>query len=82
VVAASNELFLDCKGMSCPMPIVRLTQAMRGLAPGERLVVEATDPAFRPDLLAWGRRFGHTVVSLEMGPVIRATVIKSGATRA
>ncbi|MEZ4450947.1 MAG: sulfurtransferase TusA family protein [Nannocystaceae bacterium] len=71
------DAFLDCKGLNCPMPIVRLSQAMRGLSPGQRLVIEATDPAFRPDLEAWVRRFGHTVASLEMGPVIRAVVIKS-----
>ena len=28
---------LDVRGVSCPMPIVRTSQAMKGLAPGDTL---------------------------------------------
>ncbi len=56
---------LDCKGLNCPMPIVRLSQAMRKLAAGESITIFADDPAFRADLEAWVRRFGHTITSFE-----------------
>ncbi|HFE44979.1 MAG TPA: sulfurtransferase TusA family protein, partial [Nannocystis exedens] len=36
---------LDCKGLNCPMPIVRLSQAMRTLAAGESITIFADDPA-------------------------------------
>ncbi|TWT77743.1 sulfur transfer protein SirA [Posidoniimonas polymericola] len=55
------DLQLDCQGLNCPMPIVELTKAARGLGPGKRIEVTATDLAFRPDLEAWARRTGHTV---------------------
>jgi len=44
---------LDCTGLNCPMPIVRLSQAMRGIESGAKIVIEANDPAFRADLEAW-----------------------------
>lgn len=67
---------LDCTGLACPMPIVRLSQAMRNLTSGATLVIEASDPAFRADLEAWARRFGHVVLSFEEGKILRATVQK------
>ena len=58
---------LDCKGLNCPMPIVKISRAIRDLAAGDRLVVEANDPAFKADLEAWVRRLGHTIESFETG---------------
>jgi TusA-related sulfurtransferase len=68
--------FLDCKQLSCPMPLVRLNQALRALRPGDRLTVEADDPAFGADLQAWAHRFGHKIVAFDAGPVQRAVVEK------
>lgn len=71
-----NAIHLDCKGLNCPMPIVRLSQAMRGAQSGDRIVVEADDPAFQADLTAWVRRFGHVLWAIEGERVKRAVVIK------
>lgn len=76
MTSSGDSLFLDCKGLNCPMPIVRISQAMRGLESGAQIVVEANDPAFHADLVAWVRRFGHTLVAFEDGPIRRATVLK------
>lgn len=70
---------LDCKGLRCPMPIVRLSQAIRKLHEGGRIEVEATDAAFEPDLQAWARQLGHSVVSFQCGEVQRAVVEKGTA---
>jgi tRNA 2-thiouridine synthesizing protein A len=67
---------LDCTGLNCPMPIVRLSQAMRGIESGAKIVIEANDPAFRADLEAWVRRFGHTILAFDEGSISRATVLK------
>lgn len=74
--SAAIEARLDCTGLACPMPIVRLSQTMRGLPSGARLVIEASDPAFRADLEAWVRRFGHVILAFEEGRVLRATILK------
>ena len=71
-----DTIELDCKGLNCPMPIVRLSQTMRTLESGQRVAVEATDPAFRADVEAWARRFGHQIESFEAGQVQRAVLVK------
>ena len=68
------EMHLDCKGLRCPMPIVKIGMAIRGIEPGSRLTVEATDPAFEPDLAAWSRKTGHRVIEFAQGQVQRAVV--------
>lgn len=68
---------IDCKGLRCPMPIVKLGTAIRGLEAGQQLRIEATDPAFRPDLEAWSRKTGHRILEFEEGPVQRALIEKA-----
>lgn len=58
------------------MPIVKVGMAIRSLQPGDRLTVEATDPAFEPDLEAWARKTGHRILEFEKGSVQRAVVEK------
>lgn len=36
---------LDARGLHCPLPILRTRKTLNGMAPGEELLVEATDPA-------------------------------------
>lgn len=67
---------VDCRGLSCPMPIVELTKAARSLGPGKRIEVTATDLAFRSDLEAWARRMGHRIEQLaEQGEAQRAIIL-------
>lgn len=58
------------------MPIVRLGLKIRGLEVGDRLSVEATDPAFEADLSAWAKRSGHSVLDFSRDDVQRAVVEK------
>lgn len=69
---------LDCRNLRCPMPIVRISQTMKSMACGERLLVEASDPAFQADLEAWVRRLGHRLVEFHDGPVQQAAIEKLG----
>lgn len=68
---------IDCKSMNCPMPIVTISKAIKGLASGDELVIEANDPAFRADLEAWVNKLGHTLVTFEDGDQQRAVVRKT-----
>ncbi len=58
------------------MPIVRISQTVKSMAAGERLSVEANDPAFRADLEAWTRRLGHILVEFHEGTVQQALIEK------
>ena len=71
-----RDVHLDCKGLQCPMPIVRLSQAIAAASSGVRIVVEADDPAFQADLEAWVRRMGHVLEGIQGGRVKRAVIVK------
>ncbi|HTQ05551.1 MAG TPA: sulfurtransferase TusA family protein [Polyangiaceae bacterium] len=53
---------LDARGKSCPLPIVLTAKAMRQIPVGEELVVQADDRAFLPDIEAWCKKTGHSLV--------------------
>lgn len=50
---------LDCRGMRCPLPILRLAVRLPEVAVGEIVGVVADDPAARPDVPAWCRMRGQ-----------------------
>jgi len=56
---------LDVQGLPCPVPIVRLAQLVRTLAPGTRVQLLGTDPALSTDLPAWCTATGHRLLSLQ-----------------
>ncbi len=56
---------LDCKGMACPMPIVKLSKALKELDKGGVLAVTADDPGFEADVKAWCETTGNPLKALE-----------------
>ncbi len=52
------ETLLDVKGMNCPLPVLRANRALRGLQPGDKLRVLATDRAAVADFRAFCRETG------------------------
>ena len=57
------DTILDVKDMKCPLPVLRANRALRGMAPGERLRVLATDRAAVADFQAFCRETGHALVA-------------------
>ncbi len=53
---------LDLKGLSCPLPIVKTAQAMKGLQSGDLVEALATDPGSVPDFKAWAKSTGNELV--------------------
>lgn len=50
---------VDARGLACPLPLTMAKRAMASLAPGEELLVLATDREAPIDLAAWAAREGH-----------------------
>jgi TusA-related sulfurtransferase len=50
---------VDSRGRRCPLPILDLARAIREIEVGNEIVVEAEDPAARPDVQAWCRMRRH-----------------------
>jgi tRNA 2-thiouridine synthesizing protein A len=67
---------LDCRGLSCPLPIIKTKKAMDGLAPGEVLRMVATDPGSVADMAAWVRKTGHILVGEESADGVFAFYIR------
>ncbi len=53
---------LDARGLLCPLPALKAGRALAGLAPGEVLVVLATDPEAPVDVGALAASGGHGLV--------------------
>jgi tRNA 2-thiouridine synthesizing protein A len=58
-----SETLLDVKGMNCPLPVLRANRSLRGMAPGERLRVLATDRAAVADFQSFCRETGHDLLA-------------------
>lgn len=48
-----TEMVVDCRGLSCPMPIVNAKKALAELEPGQVMKVLATDPGSVSDFQGW-----------------------------
>jgi tRNA 2-thiouridine synthesizing protein A len=44
------ESRLNLRGLKCPLPALKTRKALRGLSPGDVLVVECTDPLAAIDI--------------------------------
>ncbi len=56
---------LDLKGLLCPMPVVKLSIAIKKLAVGAVVEGIATDPGVMADIPAWARTSGNELVSID-----------------
>lgn len=75
-VPASAAETLDCRGMQCPQPILRVAKQARTQGSGTFEVV-ADDPAFKLDLDSWGRSSGHRIEWVREGKEMEAKVYLS-----
>lgn len=63
--APAVSVRLDCSGMQCPGPIMKVFEIVKDMPNGEVLEVSASDPGFTRDIGAWCRRTGNTLVATE-----------------
>lgn len=71
---------IDCTGLACPGPIMKLSEKVKELQPGDEVTITVSDPGFAADGPAWAKRNGHDIVAMEpYGSGFRATVRKGGA---
>lgn len=53
------DVVVDCLGRPCPIPVIELAKAMRGVGVGQVVQVLSDDPAARLDVPAWCRMRGQ-----------------------
>ncbi|MBU0579709.1 MAG: sulfurtransferase TusA family protein [Candidatus Margulisbacteria bacterium] len=56
---------LDCFGLLCPVPIIKMKKEIDKMQAGEVLEVLATDPGIEPDTQNWCKMTGHEYLGVE-----------------
>lgn len=75
----SGDRLLDCEGLLCPMPVVKVSEALRTMEPGELLEVLADDQGVKADFPALCRGAGHEWLGFtQEGRRIRSFIRKAG----
>ena len=59
------DVFLDARGLICPMPLIKTRQAIMVVEPGATICVVATDPDTIADFINFCEATGHRLVSSE-----------------
>lgn len=72
---------IDCCGLQCPGPIMKVHEELSALKPGQILQVSATDMGFAKDIDAWCRRTGNILLKTERKERENIVTIKKGSDR-
>lgn len=79
--AIKTDKSIDCKGLSCPMPIVKTKKAMEEMEPGHIMEVQTTDKGSTADISSWAKNTGHQYLgTVEEGDVLKHYLRKSDPT--
>lgn len=73
-----SDVKLNLEGLLCPIPIVKVSQAVKNMKVGDVLEATATDPGVLADIPAWTKSTGNELVSMEReGKLIKFLVKKT-----
>jgi len=67
---------LDCRGLKCPLPVLKLEKRIEAAPTGSTLVVLATDPMARIDIPLYCRQHGHACAVSTDGDVMRFEIVR------
>lgn len=67
---------IDARGLACPLPLVKLRQALMVVEPAARVCLLATDPATPADVAAFCEAGGHRVVDEEITAALITLVVE------
>ena len=77
-MALVTDRTLDCLWLFCPMPILKVRDAIKAMAVGQVLQMLSDDPASDADMKSWTARTGHELMEIERdGAVFRFVVRKT-----
>ena len=55
------DVTVDARGLQCPMPVIKVSQAIKPLSSGQTVEVIASDKGALSDIPAWAGDMGHTL---------------------
>lgn len=57
-----EDKLLDCSGLLCPMPVIKVSKEIKGMQVGQVLKMIATDKGAPADMSAWSRQTGNELL--------------------
>lgn len=69
---------IDACGLRCPLPLLKLRQGLRRLAPGATLCLRVTDPASRDDIPEWLRQSPYQLVQQQQQGEVTEFTVQAG----
>lgn len=75
-MAITADETLDCKGLSCPMPIMKLAKTMKKMASGKVLEMLGTDPGSKEDIPKWCNKTGNELLEVTEDAGVNAFFIR------
>ncbi|MCJ7654346.1 MAG: sulfurtransferase TusA family protein [Dehalococcoidia bacterium] len=70
------DVKLNLEGLLCPIPVVKVSQAIKNLPVSGILEATATDPGVLADIPAWAKSTGNEVLSMERQDKVITFLIK------
>ena len=73
---ASVAAVIDARGLACPLPLVKLRQALMIVEGGSRVCLLATDPATPRDVAEFCEVVGHELVEQEVTAALITLIVE------
>jgi tRNA 2-thiouridine synthesizing protein A len=70
---------VDCRGLKCPLPVLKTEKRLGQVKPGTRMTVLATDPIARIDIPLFCVQNGHACETGVDGEVTRFVIVKGSS---
>lgn len=67
---------VDCRGLKCPLPVLKTEKRLASMMPGARVIVLATDPIAKIDVPLFCTQHGHGCEMSVEGDVMRFAIVK------
>lgn len=76
------DVFIDARGLACPMPLIKTRQAIMVVEPGATICVLATDPTSKRDFEMFADATGHKLLRQEQEGEVFLYVVEKVAAEA
>jgi len=70
------DILVDTRGQSCPLPIINLEKAIRGLQPGNVVEVHSTCPNFLGELKIWCRHTRNKLLAFYIQSNLSVAIVE------
>lgn len=76
------DVFIDARGLACPMPLIKTRQAIMVVEPGATICILATDPTSKRDFEMFAEATGHKLLRQEAEGEVFLYVVEKVAVEA